>query len=58
MNDRSRDIGEFIPAPDDDMIICRCEEQRFMTECSQCRKSDDTCVQVWDCARDRPVQSL
>ncbi|WP_296827148.1 (2Fe-2S)-binding protein [Treponema sp.] len=26
MNDRSRDIGEFVPGPDDDMIICRCEE--------------------------------
>ncbi len=26
MNDRSKDIGEFIPAPDDDMVICRCEE--------------------------------
>ena len=26
MNDRSRDIGPFVPAPDDDMIICRCEE--------------------------------
>lgn len=25
-NDRSRDIGEFIPQPDDDMILCRCEE--------------------------------
>ena len=25
MNDRSRDIGPFVPAPDDDMIICRCE---------------------------------
>ncbi len=24
--DRSIDIGEFIPQPDDDMIICRCEE--------------------------------
>lgn len=24
--DRSRDIGEYIPAPDDDMLICRCEE--------------------------------
>ncbi len=24
--DRSRDIGEFIPQPDDDMLICRCEE--------------------------------
>lgn len=24
--DRSRDIGEFVPQPDDDMIICRCEE--------------------------------
>lgn len=24
--DRSADIGEFIPAPDDDIIICRCEE--------------------------------
>ena len=26
VNDRSRDIGEFIPAQDDDMLICRCEE--------------------------------
>jgi len=26
LNDRSREIGEFIPAPDDDMVICRCEE--------------------------------
>lgn len=26
VNDRTRDIGEFIPQPDDDMLICRCEE--------------------------------
>lgn len=26
VNDRTRDIGEFIPQPDDDRIICRCEE--------------------------------
>ena len=26
INDRSRDIGSFVPGPDDDMIICRCEE--------------------------------
>jgi NAD(P)H-nitrite reductase large subunit len=26
VNDRSRDIGEFIVQADDDMIICRCEE--------------------------------
>ena len=26
VNDRSRDIGEFVSALDDDMIICRCEE--------------------------------
>ena len=26
VNDRSRDLGEFVCAPDDDMIICRCEE--------------------------------
>lgn len=26
INDRSREIGVYIPAPDDDMIICRCEE--------------------------------
>ena len=24
--DRSVDIGEFVPQPDDDMLICRCEE--------------------------------
>ncbi|MCI1208901.1 MAG: (2Fe-2S)-binding protein [Treponema sp.] len=26
MNDRSRDIGPFTAKPDDDLIICRCEE--------------------------------
>lgn len=26
VNDRSRDIGAFVPAPDDDMLVCRCEE--------------------------------
>jgi NAD(P)H-nitrite reductase large subunit len=25
-NDRSVQLGPFIPAPDDDLIICRCEE--------------------------------
>ena len=25
-NDRLRNIGEFIPQPDDDILICRCEE--------------------------------
>ncbi|EFL52573.1 BFD domain protein (2Fe-2S)-binding domain protein [Solidesulfovibrio fructosivorans JJ]] len=25
-NDRSTDIGPFIPQPDDDLLICRCEE--------------------------------
>ena len=24
--DRSRDIGPFVPGPDDDLLICRCEE--------------------------------
>ncbi|MFT8889081.1 MAG: (2Fe-2S)-binding protein [Ethanoligenens sp.] len=24
--DRSRNIGVFVPAPDDNLIICRCEE--------------------------------
>lgn len=24
--DRSTDLGPYIPAPDDEMIICRCEE--------------------------------
>lgn len=26
MNDRDRQIGAFVPEPDDDMLICRCEE--------------------------------
>lgn len=26
LSDRSRDIGPYVPAPDDDMLICRCEE--------------------------------
>ncbi len=24
--DRGREIGEFVPEPDDNLIICRCEE--------------------------------
>ncbi|MBU4438939.1 MAG: (2Fe-2S)-binding protein [Firmicutes bacterium] len=26
INDRSRNIGDYIPGADDEMIICRCEE--------------------------------
>lgn len=26
VQDRSIDIGAFVPGPDDDLIICRCEE--------------------------------
>ena len=26
LSDRSRDIGPYVPAPDDDMLVCRCEE--------------------------------
>lgn len=26
VNDRFKDIGEFVPQPDDDILICRCEE--------------------------------
>ena len=26
VKDRSRDIGPFVPEPDDDRLICRCEE--------------------------------
>ena len=26
VNDRSRDIGPFVPKADDDLLICRCEE--------------------------------
>lgn len=26
ISDRSRNLGEFVPMPDDGMIICRCEE--------------------------------
>lgn len=26
VNDRNRDIGEFVSQPDDNRIICRCEE--------------------------------
>jgi len=26
VNDRSRDIGKYMVQPDDDIIICRCEE--------------------------------
>lgn len=26
LNDRSRDIGPYIPEPDDDILVCRCEE--------------------------------
>ena len=26
VQDRSIDIGPFVPGPDDDLIVCRCEE--------------------------------
>lgn len=26
VNDRSRELAEFVPQPDDDLLICRCEE--------------------------------
>ena len=26
LTDRSSDIGSFVPMPDDDIIVCRCEE--------------------------------
>lgn len=26
LSDRSSDIGAFVPMPDDDLIVCRCEE--------------------------------
>mgnify|MGYP003175152352 CR=1 FL=1 len=43
INDRSRDIGPFVPGPDDDMIICRCEEvtkgEIRTMECSHLRRS-------------------
>ena len=26
INDRNREIGDYVPAPDDGRIICRCEE--------------------------------
>ncbi len=26
VNDRTRDIGPFVPAEDDNILICRCEE--------------------------------
>ena len=26
VQDRSMDIGGFVPGPDDDLIVCRCEE--------------------------------
>ena len=26
MNDRNRPLSPFVPQPDDDMIVCRCEE--------------------------------
>lgn len=40
VDDRLKEIGEFIPQPDDDMLVCRCEEvskgeirKQFMREC-------------------------
>ena len=65
VNDRSRDIGPFVPGPDDDMLICRCEEitkgeirkavhegMWTMTEIRRYLRTE------WDCARGRHVPSL
>ena len=38
MNDRNRTLKPFVPQPDDDMIICRCEE---ITKGEICRAVHD-----------------
>ena len=58
VNDRSRDIGEFVPAPDDDMLICRCEEITKGEIRKAVHEGMWTMTEIWDYVRDRPVQSL
>lgn len=64
INDRSRDIGPFVPGPDDDMIICRCEEVTKGEIRKAVHDGMFTLTEIrrylrtgWDSVRDRPVQS-
>lgn len=62
--DRSVQLGEFIPEPDDDRIVCRCEEvtkgeiRRAVHDgCLPLPKFGGICEQAWDCVKVRLVQS-
>ena len=60
INDRSRDIGPFVPGPDDDMIICRCEEVTKGEIRKAVHDGMFTLTEIrryWDSVRGRPVQS-
>lgn len=64
MNDRNRELKPFVPQPDDDMIVCRCEEITkgrsgvlCMTVCLPSPRYAAICGRVWDSARGRPVQN-
>lgn len=62
--DRSIDIGKLIPQPDDDVIVCRCEEvtkgeirQAVHDGMRTLNESEGICAQGWDYARGRPAES-
>ena len=64
MNDRNRELKPFVPQPDDDMIVCRCEEitkgeirRAVHDACSPSPKFAGICEPVWDSVRGRPVRN-
>lgn len=62
LSDRFLDIGEYVPAPDDHILICRCEEITkgeilCMMASLLLQRCEDIYVQVWDFVRDRLVRN-
>lgn len=62
--DRIDALGEFTPQPDDDRIICRCEEvtkgeirKAVHDGCIPSPRFEDICDAAWDFVRDRRVRN-
>ena len=50
--DRTVQLGEYVPEPDDDK-----SEEQFTMECLPSQRSEDISAVEWGFARDRPAPS-
>ena len=46
-----KEIGPFVEGPDDNLLVCRCEEVLHWKRCA------DISVPEWDYVRDRPAEN-